>query len=58
MCFPVRLVRAIEPPDPQRRQARALSSTASERLDDRAPRCRSGRLATVWPQAPPTTALP
>ena len=28
MCFPVRLLRAIEPPDPQRRQARALPSTA------------------------------
>jgi hypothetical protein len=37
MRFPVRLLRAIEPPDPQRRQARALPSTASERLDDRSP---------------------
>jgi hypothetical protein len=41
MRYPVRLLRAIEPPDPQRRQARALPSTASERLDDQAPRCRS-----------------
>jgi hypothetical protein len=37
MCFPVRLLRAIEPPDPQRAKRERSLSTASEPLDDRGP---------------------
>src|SRR5271154_1077118 len=40
------------------RHTKALPSTESKRLDDRAPRCRSGRPASVSPGAPETTASP
>ncbi len=57
MCFSARLLRAIEPPDPQRRQARALPSTASERLDDLTPRRRSGRAGARTLVRPETCAM-